>query len=46
MGYYFRHSIFLLKPDMQKLKFIQDGFELLLEKRRNNGTLRKAALGY
>jgi hypothetical protein len=31
---------------MQKLKFIQDGFELLLEKRRNNGTLRKAALGY
>ena len=29
MGYYSKHSIFLLKPDMQKLKFIQD---LLAEK--------------
>ena len=29
MGYYSRHSIFLLKPDMQKLKLIQS---LLAEK--------------
>lgn len=42
MGYYSKHSIFLLKPDMQKLKLIQD----LLEKRRKKGTLRKTALGY
>ena len=27
MGYYSRHSIFLLKPDIQKLKLIQDLLE-------------------
>ena len=37
MGYYSRHSIFLLKPDMQKLKFIQS----LLEEKDVSFLIRK-----
>jgi hypothetical protein len=37
MGYYSRHSIFLLKPDMQKLKLIQD----LLEEKDISFLIRK-----